>query len=374
MNHSEINFTCPVIYYHSVGPVNKNWSRNYLTIEHGIFEQHLKYLSSKYSIITLKDLWLIRKGKKAPVKNPLIINFDDGYLDNFIWAFPVLKKYNVKATIFISPEFADQRLIVRSGESETGFLSWDEMKIMEESGLIDIQSHTMSHTKYFVSGKIIDFHNPNSDFLYPVGNIYPSKKPYYIGNKNFEKLVPYGFPFFEEASAVIARKVEINPDFIQLCVNILKDFDFEHYNFNEAFRIIKPYYYEYLTKGTLIIKRETEEEYKKRVHYEIFESKRIIEGKLNKKVEFLCWPHGDNNEYLHQLALQAGYLMTTTGKSKGVKISDITRIPERMGIDFSTWYRKRKTIFKLKAFSVMFPNSLILKLFRFLRSNIFIKQ
>ena len=120
----------------------------------------------------------------------------------------------------------------------------------------------------------------------------------------------------------------------------------------------------------MIIKEESEKEYKDRVKYEIVESKKIIEEKLNKKVEFLCWPHGDNNEFLHQTALDTGYLMTTTGKAKGVKESDITRIPERMGVDFSTWYRKQKAILKLKAFSGETPYSKMLKTTRYLREEL----
>jgi hypothetical protein len=364
-----LNFKTPVIYYHSIGPINTNWYRNFLTIEPSVFEDHLAYFSKEYSVITLKEYWLIQTERLSPVKNPLIITFDDGYLDNFIRAFPLLKKYGLKATIFISPEFVDQKFGVRSINDSVGFLSWDEMKLMEASGLIDIQSHTMTHTKYFVSHKIKEFHYPKSDSLYPISNLFPSEKPYYIGNKNFEKLVPNGYPFFEEASSVIARRVEINQDFTQLCVDLLKKYDFKNYNFAEAFKIIRPFYDDYQSKDKLIIKRESEKEYKDRLNYEIVECKKIIEEKLNKKVEFLCWPHGDNNELCQKIAMDAGYLMTTIGKAKGVKESNITRIPERMGADFSTWNRKQKTIFKLKAFSGKKPYAELLKTARYIRKE-----
>ena len=68
-------------------------------------------------------------------------------------------------------------------------------------------------------------------------------------------------------------------------------------------------------------------------------------------MSFLCWPHGDNNENLNQTAIDSGYLMTTTGKAKDTGIMDNKRIPERMGLDFSNWYKKQKSIFKLKALS-----------------------
>ena len=107
-------------------------------------------------------------GQLSPVQNPLIITFDDGYLDNWLLVFPLLKKYKFKSTIFISPEFVDQKHGIRSINYNPGFLSWDEMMLMEASGLIDIQSHTMTHTKYFVSEKIKAFHNSKADYLYPI--------------------------------------------------------------------------------------------------------------------------------------------------------------------------------------------------------------
>jgi len=365
MAHLKIRYNVPVIYYHSIGPVNRYWYRNFLTTLPEIFEQHLKFLVSRFSVITLKELWMIRSGYLKPVKNSIIINLDDGYLDNFLWAFPLIKKYGVKVTIFISPDFVDRRKIVRSKkEDESGFLSWEEMKIMEASGLVDIQSHTMTHSKYFISEKITDFHNYYSDYLYPIGNLYPEQKPYYIGNKSFKELIPYGYPFFEESSSVIARKIEINPEFTELCIKLLKNYDFDNYNFSEAFEIIKPYYFNYLKNNKLIISRESEDDYRKRVHFEIAESKRIIEEKLGKKVEFLCWPHGDNNEELHKIALNLGYLMTTKGKAKDSGKYDPSRIPERMGIDFSTWYKKYKTILKLNAYSDKSPYSELMKILK----------
>lgn len=359
------SYKVPVIYYHSIGPLNKDWYRNFLTIEPSVFENHLEFFSKRFRVISLKEYYLIRTGQITSVKDPLIITFDDGYLDNFIWAYPLLKKYGLKATIFISPEFVDQKNGIRSEKNMLGFLSWNELKILTGSEWVDIQSHTMTHTKYFSSDRIIDFHNPRADYLYPIGNLFPSEKSNYIGNKIFKKLIPYGSPFFEEASSVITRRIKINPDFINVCIELLKNYDFSHYDFNEAFKIVKPVYDDYKAKDKLIVDQETEKDYNDRIIYEIIGSKKIIEEKLHKKVEFLCWPHGDNNEFLHRMALDGGYLMTTTGKARGIKETDITRIPERIGVDFSTWYRKQKTILKIKALSGKSPYSEVLKVKRY---------
>ncbi len=374
-------YKVPVIYYHSIGPVNYNWAGNFLTLSESIFEEHLKWISKCFSVISLSDYWQIRHGLMNPVKNPLIITFDDGYLDNWIWAFPLLKKYGLKATIFINPEFVDNKAGIRrtledyeegrvslNDIAQWGFLSWDEMRIMEKSGLIDIQSHALTHTKYFVSDRLTGFHHPGADILFPAGNLHPERKPYYIGDPGFERLLPFGFPLFEEKPSLIAKKIEINPAFVSECIETFKDYDFTHYNFASAYEMVKPIISFYKGRGELISGRESEEEYLKRVRDELRLSKKVIEEKLDKKVEFLCWPHGGNNDLLHNMALEEGYLMTTAGKAKGVTGSNATRVPDRIVIDFSKPFKKMRTFFKVKAFSGYIPYSLLLNTYRRLLS------
>lgn len=334
----------PVIYYHSIGPIVPNWNRHYLTLEARFFEGQLRYFSKHFDLIDLKSYYEIRTGKKDGPKSPLVVTIDDGYLDNWIWAYPLLKKYKVPATIFVSPEFVDPRPVIRpnledfwngstdeKSLSETGFLSWDEMRLMEASGLIDIQSHTMTHTKYFVSDQISDFHHPGGDALYPIGNIFPMEKPFHIANNDFEQLIPYGTPLFKEKSSVVAKKVKINPDFSKCCLTALKGYNFHNYKFPEVFSIVKPILKEFRAANNLILSEETEEAYEERLRYEIITSKTIIENHLSKNVEFLCWPHGDNNEKAHRIAIEAGYLATTLGNLQQFSMTP-DRIPARFGV------------------------------------------
>ena len=367
----------PIIYYHSVGRTNLNWKKNFLTLDYLTFEDQLKYLSRRFTTVHLSEYRRLRNGQINNINYPLVLTFDDGYLDNWQYAFPLLKKYGLKATIFISPEFVDERTLVRpnledvwSGNSnkselnQWGFLSWDEMRLMQLSGFIDIQSHTMTHTKLTVSDKLLDFHRPSVDYLYYTANCFPERKPYYIEDSEFGKLLPDGYPVFEMQSAVVARKVGINPEFIDYCTDKLRIYDFNTYKFEDAFEQIKDEYKKYIQNDSLILSAESEEEYIERLRYEIYESKIRIEQQLKKKVEFLCWPHGDNNELAHQIALDAGYLMTTKGKAEGIDNADPSRIPVRMGMDYSSWYKKQKTHFKLKALSGKFPYSEMLELYR----------
>lgn len=369
-----------VIYYHSIGPVKKDWENNFLTTGADVFEEHLEWLSRRYTTISLMEYWQIRNGMKPPVKNPLSITFDDGYLDNWVWAFPLLRKYGMKATIFVSPGFVDERSGCRPNSEDDGcsgnggrdvngwgFLSWDEMRMMESSGLIDIQSHAMTHSRYFVSDRLTGFHHPGGKILDPVLNAYPEMKPYYIGKGDMELKLPYGFPLFEDSPALVARKVEINPDFINECVNLFRNYDLTRYDHTEAFNLALPLYSAYLKENRLIVRRESDEEYDDRVTMEICLSKKIIGEKLNKEVAFLCWPHGGNDDFLHKKALEAGYLMTTTGKVRGLRRDDMTRIPDRAVVDLSTGLKKLRTILRMRAFSGQEPYYYFMNLSRQLR-------
>ena len=94
------------------------------------FEQQLLQLQRKhYTPVTLSEL-----GLDSTVEQPLVITFDDGFRNNYTHAFPLLKKYGFKATIFLSPNI---------GGIER--LTPDDIREMTESGLIEFGGHTMNH-------------------------------------------------------------------------------------------------------------------------------------------------------------------------------------------------------------------------------------
>ncbi|MBF0361107.1 MAG: polysaccharide deacetylase family protein [Oligoflexia bacterium] len=95
-----------ILMYHRVLP--KSEIKNdyaYLTVELERFEKQIKNISQYYLPTSLKDF---EKFKSHSSKRPrIIITFDDGYVDNMTYALPILKKYNVPATIYISTSYPD---------------------------------------------------------------------------------------------------------------------------------------------------------------------------------------------------------------------------------------------------------------------------
>jgi peptidoglycan/xylan/chitin deacetylase (PgdA/CDA1 family) len=96
------------------------------------FKRQMRLLKKGgYNILPLESLaGLIRDNKKLPPK-ALVITFDDGYKDFYTYAFPVLKKYKIPATMFI--------IVNEVGRPDR--LSWEEIEEMQSSGLITFGSH-----------------------------------------------------------------------------------------------------------------------------------------------------------------------------------------------------------------------------------------
>ena len=95
-----------IVSYHrfSNKPVDEiNKSLPYLFVSQTSFELQIKFFKKFYNIISFSDLKKIKKGEKLPY-NSLIITIDDGYEDNYTIAYPILKKYNVPATIYLATD------------------------------------------------------------------------------------------------------------------------------------------------------------------------------------------------------------------------------------------------------------------------------
>ena len=123
----------PVLNYHQINDRDENS----LTVHTDQFEEEMKYLvDNGYHTITpeeMLDAW--ENGTPLPDK-PVILTFDDGYVDNYKNAFPILQKYNLKATIFLISDFMG---------TYPNYMTWGEVDEMQQSGLIDFESHTLSH-------------------------------------------------------------------------------------------------------------------------------------------------------------------------------------------------------------------------------------
>lgn len=123
----------PILTYYQVNDIDQD--SHTLTVEQ--FDAQMKYLvDNGYNVLTpteLLDAW--QSGGDVPRK-PVVITFDDGHIDAYKNVFPILQKYNLRATFFITTDFINLY---------PNYLTWEQIREMQASGLVDIESHTLNH-------------------------------------------------------------------------------------------------------------------------------------------------------------------------------------------------------------------------------------
>lgn len=317
--------TVPVIMYHSIGIHCHNWLWKHLSMPFDLFEKQIKILSQKgFQTINLSELFNYRKYNKKIPSSSIVLTFDDGYLDNWVYAFPVLKKYGFKGTIFVNPEFIDPREDCRPnlegvwrGEyskeelESKGFLSWEELKQMEKEGIMDIQSHSMTHTWYFSHSEIVDFHHPgNTRYPWLFWNARPDRKSFYL-NENQESFIDYGTPIYRHGRSLGIKKYFEDKGLTRYLIDFVKIKGLQFFEKSDWKSILFNQVDIYKSQNKLHDRYETDEEQDERYRYELFESKEILEEKLNKRIKFLCWAGGAYDRKALEIAEEAGYLSST---------------------------------------------------------------
>ncbi|MDD5068947.1 MAG: polysaccharide deacetylase family protein [Candidatus Pacebacteria bacterium] len=210
--------TAPILLYHRITKISND--PNMLCVSPEYFETHLRFLKKNYKVIPLSKLSgeLIAgtiTGREAA------ITFDDGYQDNLTNALPLLEKYNLPATIFITTSSLGKRASYEwdmeyKETDRANFLSETEIKALSSHPLIEIGAHTLTHPRLIdldpkeqriqiersktaleqITGKRI------SSFAYPFGG-------YSDFDKTSERIVEeLGFDFGYSNTQRFARKTK----------------------------------------------------------------------------------------------------------------------------------------------------------------------
>jgi peptidoglycan/xylan/chitin deacetylase (PgdA/CDA1 family) len=132
------NAVAPILLYHRFDPclAATPW-----TVVTEIFRDQLNWLGiNDYRIVTLRTA-LDQRPAKSPISGPrdIAISVDDGDATVYTEMFPIIKAYRVPVTLFVFPY-----AISRSADAVT----WDQLKEMVDSGLVDVQFHTLSHPDF----------------------------------------------------------------------------------------------------------------------------------------------------------------------------------------------------------------------------------
>ena len=137
-NSVQSKIKIPILMYHYVEYVKDDGDliRKKLDIVPSLFEAHLQTLrKANYETYFVKDIPDILDGTIHYSTQSAILTFDDGYEDFYTDVFPLLKKYHMRATIYVIYDYIGRK----------GFLNEEQIKTLAESDLIEIGSHTLDH-------------------------------------------------------------------------------------------------------------------------------------------------------------------------------------------------------------------------------------
>ena len=141
---NEKDIKIPILIYHAFSTPIPEEDIYKLFSNQANFEENVKTLLDEgYTFITLEDLYKYNNGEIGLPEKVIIITMDDGWLGNYTEAFPILKKYNVPATIFI----------VNKLVGTEDYFSWEQAKEMYDTGLVKIHCHGYYHIEYSSVGK-----------------------------------------------------------------------------------------------------------------------------------------------------------------------------------------------------------------------------
>jgi peptidoglycan/xylan/chitin deacetylase (PgdA/CDA1 family) len=135
---SDFTVRLPVLMYHyirSVAPVTDSLAYS-LSVTPEVLDQQLSYIAQNgYQTISLNDLSDSLENHAPLPPKSVILTFDDGYRDFYTTAFPLLKKYNLRAVSFYVVDYFNF----------PGYMNWDMVREIHKSGLVDVESHTLGH-------------------------------------------------------------------------------------------------------------------------------------------------------------------------------------------------------------------------------------
>ena len=318
-------YSVPVLYYHRVGAPDPA----HLSVSTELFEKQLAYIQQAgYQTLSMHDLIDYLAGKIKLTRPCVCITFDDGLIDNLLFAHPLLEKYKCKASLFmatslIRPEdqkraekmvdFNQAHTLARNGDL-SHFLSEKELKIMHNSGVWRVFSHSHSHNQVFISTETT--------------GIYPQTDDHWGIISAWQRNISRGqWPVFKRNAGLVSRSVLPR-----------------------------------IENRKMVFAKESPEEFRNRVRKDLLTSFEIIKSLFPENYQVICWPWGKADEELEKTAMKIGYiaaLRTDAGANlPGMNLMKIHRFPV-----------KKSDMFRFKLGLKLRVNPLLAKIYALVRNK-----
>jgi len=313
-SNRELGNEVPVFSFHSVSPSG--------------FRCLLDYLATNgYATISMDDMYRHLSGAKPLTGRNIVLTFDDGWSTAWSVATPLLKEFNMQATLYIAPATISEenglRKTIEDGVSEEVALREDgkhigylitlqELDAMQSSGVWDIQSHTLYHTRVWKNNNVVDFVNPSLE-----KTLINYRPWYYMISNASDVLSPYdlqlGWPIYPDTARMIGtqRYIPHNNEGAMLVKYVSENGGNKYFQANNWRKLLKNYLMEYRKKNPG--RWETREEVLESIRHELYESRKILQQRTNSVVSHLLFPWEEGSMTAIKIAKEIGYKTASWG-------------------------------------------------------------
>ncbi len=254
-----------------------------------------------HRVVSVDDIVAAQHGQRPLPPKAVLLTFDDGYRSFYTHVFPLLKAFNYPAVLSVVGSFLDVplRAQVRFGTSladREDFVSWEQLREMRRSGLVEIGSHTYGlHTTVFT--------NPQGgEVPAAIGHGFIRRRP---GLRITERIpLQLTRPRFEDARSVLG--LTFRP-FLRVAIALAQ--------------AAIDYAYDPQTG-----RYETDEEYRRRVRADLERNSDLLAAHLGVRPRVITWPYGRWSEVTVTAAREAGMPISLTLDPERASIRELGRI------------------------------------------------
>ncbi len=263
----------------------------------------LRFLAENgYSTLSADEYVERRASGEGGRAREVVLTFDDGCKSLYTVVYPALKAFGLKAVAYVVPGMTlEDDDPARSGPLTPVLCNWRELQEMHESGVIDVQSHSVFHHSVPVSSRVIDFVRPGLDLCFLRSDLAPLKA----------RELPWGTPLYESAARFADRPAfRANPGVAAACAEYVERHGGEAFFGRADWRVRLDRVLGAARRGKWgDADLETEEERRRAMLTDLIESKREIARRLpGKVVRHLAFPWYRGSALAARLSAEAGYV------------------------------------------------------------------
>ena len=311
------------------------------SVEHEYFEAQMRYLADNhYRTIDSDEYHDILLGNVQLNQKTVVLTFDDGRGSLWSVAYPILKKYGLKAISFIVPfcikdatedyptlddVWNGAALIedVQRREEKELLCSWKEIKRMHKDGIIDFQSHSSFHHSVFITKEFVDFINPSFRPKPMCGTLNPV-----VRKNGVDKIgsdLDFGHPIYRWAPSLSTSRRYVEDEALSNeCTNYVSDRGgrafFQQAGWRQQLRkFMKEHQIQHAGSGRF----QNQDERVSDIHKDLLQSKNLIEEKLDKYVRHFCFPWYAGSDLAGKISQEVGYYSNYWGLLQNRSINRI---------------------------------------------------